>query len=438
MTTVGPAAVHRLLHRDTVCSVFSGTVATAPTDLLCVTVAHERVDGSRREVFLEWAAKLTGLAAHPHLSPCTAVGLTENGRPYLAVGTARRTLADLLSDQGPMPPGQVRALGVALSDAVAVYHRSGLIHGAIQPAHILVGSGRHLQLTAYDVTAPVLAAPLPPSPYTAPEHLDAAVAGEVAASPAGDVYALATVLYAALGGRLPWVRHAREDAADPLLRAAPVPHIAGVDCELTDIIGAALSPDPRRRPTAETLRQQLTRLPLAGPPSAGRRPDSVAPGLLPRRGLRPVTVAVSTELAPYRPSRERIGLRPRLRSIATATAGVALTGALLGGAALATYAATNPESSGSLCTDPAALAGQIGERLGEQFGDQAESVKVIDSWCAADGQFVVATVDHQGGTGGSGDAAERLAWRIEGEELVVVGDCADPSLPASITEFLGC
>nr|BFF23773.1 hypothetical protein GCM10025732_17380 [Glycomyces mayteni] len=104
--TVGPAAVDRLLHRDAVCSVFSGTVAADPADLLCVTVAHERVDGSRREVFLEWAAKLTGLPAHPHLSPSSAVGLTENGRPYLAVGTARRTLADLLADQGPMPPGR--------------------------------------------------------------------------------------------------------------------------------------------------------------------------------------------------------------------------------------------------------------------------------------------------------------------------------------------
>ncbi|MDA1359123.1 hypothetical protein O1R50_05790 [Glycomyces luteolus] len=429
--TVGPAAVHRLLHRDAVCSVFSGTVATGPTELLCVTVAHERVDGSRREVFLEWAAKLTGLPAHPHLSPCTAVGLTENGRPYLAVGTARRSLADLLAEQGPMPPGQVRALGVALSDAVAVYHRAGLIHGAIQPSHILVGAGHHLQLTAYDVTAPVLAAPLPPTPYTAPEHLDAAVAGEVAASPSGDVYALATALYAALGGRLPWVRHAREDAADPLLRAAPVPHIPGVDAELTDMIGAALSPDPRRRPTADAFREQLTRLSLSNPKAQGLRPDTVATGLLPRRGLRPVTVAVSTELAPYRPGRERVGLRPRLRSIATATAGVALTGALLGGAALATYAATNPESSGAVCSDPAVLGGRIDEQL--------EDGRIIDSWCAEEGDYVAATVDYPGGSGGDGEGAiQRKVWRIEGENLVAVTDCADAAMPAAIADFLEC
>ncbi|GAA2129054.1 protein kinase domain-containing protein [Glycomyces algeriensis] len=429
--TIGPAAVHRLLHRDAVCSVFSGTVATGPTDLLCVTVAHERVDGSRREVFLEWAAKLTGLPAHPHLSPCTAVGLTENGRPYLAVGTARRSLADLLAEQGPMPAGQVRALGVALSDAVAVYHRAGLIHGAIQPSHILVGTARHLQLTAYDVTAPVLAAPLPPTPYTAPEHLDAAVAGEVAASPSGDVYALATALYAALGGRLPWVRHAREDAADPLLRAAPVPHIPGVDAELTDMIGAALSPDPRRRPTADSFREQLTRLQLSGPKAQGPRPDTVANGLLPRRGLRPVTVAVSTELAPYRPGRERVGLRPRLRSIATATAGVALTGALLGGAALATYAATNPESTETFCSDPSLLGGRIDEQL--------EDGRIVDSWCAEEGDYVAATVDYPGGSGGDGEGAtERRVWRIEGENLVAVTDCADAALPTAIADFLEC
>jgi hypothetical protein len=226
------------------------------------------------------------------------------------------------------------------------------------------------------------------------------------------------------------VRHAREDA-DPLLRAAPVPHIPGVDAELTDTIGAALSPDPRRRPTADAFREQLTRLQLSGPKAQGPRPDTVAAGLLPRRGLRPVTVAVSTELAPYRPGRERVGLRPRLRSIATATAGVALTGALLGGAALATYAATNPESTGTVCSDPAVLGGRIDEQL--------EDGQIIDSWCADNGGYVAATVDYPGGSGGDGEGAtERRVWRIEGENLVAVTDCADTTLPAAIADFLEC
>ncbi|MCH7232538.1 hypothetical protein L0U85_17005 [Glycomyces sp. L485] len=429
-TTVGAATVDRLLHRDPVCSVFSGIVASDPTNLLCVTVAHERVDGSRREVFLEWASKLTGLAAHPHLSPCGAVGLTENGRPYLAVGATRRSLADLLAESGPMPAGQVRALGVALADAVAVYHRAGLIHGAIQPGHLLVGAGRVLQLTAYDVTAPVLAAPLPPSPYTAPEHLDAAVAREVAASPAGDVYALATVLYSALGGRLPWVRSGREDVADPLLRAAPVPHIPGVDTELTDVIGAALHPDPRRRPASDVFREQLTQLDLNGLREPGSKPTEVASGLLPRQKLRPVTVSVSTELAPYRPGRPRVGFRPRLRKIATATAGVALTGALLGGAALATYAATNPEPTAAVCTNTAELGGLVSEELQEGT--------IVNSWCAG-GEFVVATVDYGGGSGGDDTVeTQRLAWRIQGQRLVAVTDCTDAALPETVVDFLSC
>jgi hypothetical protein len=210
-----------------------------------------------------------------------------------------------------------------------------------------------------------------------------------------------------------------------------VPHIPGVDAELTDVIGAALSPDPRRRPTAESFRAQLTRLQLDGPKAPGMRSDAVAAGLLPRRGLRPVTVAVSTELAPYRPGRERVGLRPRLRSIATATAGVALTGALLGGAALATYAATNPESADSVCTDRAVLGGRISEQL--------DNGQIVDSWCADDGHYVAATVDYPGGSGGDGQGAtERRVWRIEGETLVAVTDCADAALPAAIAEFLEC
>nr|BFF23771.1 hypothetical protein GCM10025732_17360 [Glycomyces mayteni] len=144
-----------------------------------------------------------------------------------------------------------------------------------------------------------------------------------------------------------------------------------------------------------------------------------------------MTVALSTELAPYRPGRERVGLRPRLRSIATATAGIALTGALLGGAALATYAATNPESTGTVCTDPAVLGMRISEQL--------EDGEVVESWCADGGGYVAATVDYPGGSGGDGEGStERRVWRIEGEDLVAVTGCTDTAMPPSIIEFLEC
>lgn len=161
----------------------------------------------------------------------------------------------------------------------------------------------------------------------------------------------------------------------------------------------------------------------------GYRAGAVAAGLLPRRGLRPVTVSVSTEIAPYRPERASGGLRPRLRKLGTASAGVALTGALLGGAALATYAATNPAAA-SVCSDQAALGGRISEHL--------EDATVVESWCAGD-DFVAATVDYRGGAGGGESAPrERLVWRIEGEELIPVTDCSESSLPHSIRDFLSC
>ncbi len=202
-----------------------------------------------------------------------------------------------------------------------------------------------------------------------------------------------------------------------------------VDTELTDVIGAALRPDPRRRPPADVFREQLARVDLNGTRAPGYKAAAVAVGLLPRRGLRPVTVSVSTEIATYRPERASGGLRPRLRKIATASAGVALTGALLGGAALATYAATNPAAA-SVCSDQATLGGRISEHL--------DDATVIDSWCAGD-DFVAATVDYPGGAGGGETGPqERLVWRIEGEELIAVADCDEPSLPDSIRDFLGC
>ncbi|QSB05981.1 protein kinase domain-containing protein [Natronoglycomyces albus] len=444
--SIGAVQIDRLLHRDPVSSVFSGTVDSDPTTSVCVTVAHERVDGSRREVFLEWAAKLTGVSTHQHIASFASIGLTEGAQPYLAVHATRRTLVDKLNEEGPLPDGQVRALGVALADALATLHERGLVHGSVQPANVLIGPGQLLQLSAFDNCAPVLARALPASAYTAPEHLDAAQAAEVAASPAADIYALSTLLYAALGGHLPWTAgSSRDGLTNPLLRAAPVPHISGTSQALTNLIGWGLHANPSARPTAQQLRQELTRLDFRGAAldtfTAGRRPTSVAGTLIPRTGLRPVTVAQNTDVALYERA-EDSQLRPRLRKAATALAGVALTGAIVSGAALATYAATNP-SAAPTCPETEQVARLVVQDIPD--GD------LVESWCTADG-YVAATVDspetdepvarepesYDVKTEIDETGQVALAWVIEDDELVPVLDCADLDLPDTIKKHLNC
>lgn len=448
--SIGAVNIDRLLHRDPVSSVFSGTVDSDPTSNVCVTVAHERVDGSRREVFLEWATKLTKVSTHPHIAPFASIGLTEGAQPYLAVHATRRTLVDELVESGPLPDNKVRAVGLALADALAEVHHRGLVHGSVQPAHVLVGPGPHLQLSAFDNCAPVLARAVPASAYTAPEHLDAAQAGEVAASPAADIYALCTLLYSALGGQLPWTSSSNRDGlTNPLLRAAPVPHIPGTSQALTNLIGWGLHTNPGSRPTAAALHGEMSRLDIRGSAldtfTAGRRPSQVAGTLVPRTGLRPVTVVQNTDVALYeRAGKDRQQLRARLRKAATATAGVALTGAIVSGAALATYAATNPSAAPTCPAEE-----QVSQLVSENIPDG----ELVDKWCTADG-YLAATVSSErvpeaGSTESESLALEDedeeadsveipLAWSIDGDDLVPVLGCEDEALPVGIQDHLQC
>ncbi|MGH8791914.1 MAG: protein kinase domain-containing protein [Stackebrandtia sp.] len=425
-STVGAVELGRLLHHDPAASVHTGTLVNGHTPVM-VTIANRRIDSSAREVFLDWATRLTRLATHPHIAPVASVGLTDNALPFVAVTATRTTLADVLRESGPPPAGQVRALGVALADALASIHSSGLIHGALQPATVLSGPGRKLLVAGFDATAPALAHPLPAGPYTAPEHLDTSQAGPVCASPAGDVYSLATLLYGALGGQLPWLSSAGQNPADPLLRAVPVPDIPSVSMALTDVLSAALSCDPKQRPDAGRLRDLLANVDVSRPLLAGKRPAAVSPDLVPRSGPRPTALPGDATLAlPSKRHRKRRRASIRIgRTVKLAAAGVAAF-LSVGGAGLATFAATNADASPS-CPDR--------ENVTAAVQQSYRGAKVVGADCEEDG-YVSVTAQLE-----EGDAAEsetvRLALRSSDGELRVLDGC-DDDMPQRLREHLEC
>jgi serine/threonine protein kinase/lipoprotein NlpI len=184
---------------------------------------------------------------------------TSPGGPYLVMpflegGSLRDRLAT-----GPLPAGEVLALGVALAQALGRAHERGIVHRDLKPENVLfAGSGPGSRPLIADLgLAKHLAATGSPSitgrstaggtfGYMAPEQLE----DMKSVGPAADVFSLGATLYECLAGAPPFGRGVLT-YVDSIASGPPRPlHELGVSApaELEAAIQSALQTDPARRP----------------------------------------------------------------------------------------------------------------------------------------------------------------------------------------------
>lgn len=122
------------------------------------------------------------------------------------------TLEQLLLVRGTLDPGEVVTVAATVASALAAAHERGLVHGDLTPGNILFTADGTPMVSGLAVGR--LAAPADeeePNPY-----LDPAESQEAEPTPAGDVYSLAAICYAALTGLVP-----RPDGHRPVHQVAP-------------------------------------------------------------------------------------------------------------------------------------------------------------------------------------------------------------------------
>src|SRR5690242_6011720 len=222
-----------------------------------------------RRRFLREVTAAGRLSGHPHVIDVYDAGTLGDGRPYMVMELCPAgSLSDALRRNGPMPPGQVRDIGIRLADALAAAHAAGVLHRDIKPANILINRYGLVGLSDFGL-ASIMAAGGEQSasrealtPAFAPPE---AFRGEEP-TVAGDIYSLVATLYALLAGRPPRFPAGPKDpgiATIIALHGQPVGDLPGTPPGLMAILRRGLAADPAARPpSAAALRDALAAPPV--------------------------------------------------------------------------------------------------------------------------------------------------------------------------------
>jgi len=163
-----------------------------------------------------------------------------------------RTLAERVAVGGPLPPDQVRRVGLRLAEALGAAHLAGVLHRDVSPRNVLMDDRGAPVLTDFgmarmaDQRTARSTALLGTAGFVAPEVL----AGE-RADPRSDLYGLGAVLYQAATGVEPFAADHPSAALQQQL-AGPPPSIRDRVPDFPEWLDALilglLDPDPDRRP----------------------------------------------------------------------------------------------------------------------------------------------------------------------------------------------
>ena len=286
-------------------------VAVKEIEILDALPDSER-SGTRDRVLRE--ARAAARSSHPHSVAVYDV-VEEDDRVFIVMELVDApTLDDVVRSRGALPPAEVAKVGLAVLDALAAAHASGVVHRDVKPGNVMVTDRGDAKLTDFgiaavkeDVTRTMTGLVRGSPAYMAPEQ----ARGE-ATGPATDLWALGATLYFAVEGEPPWDR----DGAIPTLTAIVTddPRPMQKAGPLAPILTRMLDKDSGARPTSDEIRRDLTDVAAgagAGSATAATTaamaatqlaPTAVAPAPVP-----PPPRAATTAAAPVRRPPERSG-----------------------------------------------------------------------------------------------------------------------------------
>lgn len=164
-------------------------------------------------------------------------------------------LGALIAAGAPFAPARAAGIARDIAAALAAAHQAGVVHGNLRPAGVLVEHGTGMA-KVYEFDSPLFgeAGFLNDPTYAAPEQVQDPGSGAQAAA---DLFALGTILYEMLAGRLPWAADTAIARMVRQFKDPPAPLPDAIPAGLGDLVVRLLAPTPRARGTAVLARDAL-------------------------------------------------------------------------------------------------------------------------------------------------------------------------------------
>ena len=195
-------------------------------------------------------AQLVGQLSHPAIVQLYDVGIHEHGTPFLVMEyIAGKTLEEYL-ESGRLTVQRACAWAADLGRALALAHRTGIIHGDIKPGNIFVTPEEKVKLGDFGIAR--LATQVSNSErvkgtpaYLAPEQILGASQDQ-----RSDQFSFGIVFYQLLTGARPFEGNSVGAVCSEILYAEPVPpskHNPAVPPELDRVVARCLEKNPLDR-----------------------------------------------------------------------------------------------------------------------------------------------------------------------------------------------
>jgi serine/threonine protein kinase len=217
-------------------------------------------------------ARTVAALDHPNVVPLYEAG-EQDGAVFLASRWVEGTqLGTLIQRDHPLRTRRAARIAAQIASALQVAHEHGLMHRDVKPSNVIVTDEDHAYVTDFGLTKrtdsltgfTAAGDMLGTIDYVAPEQIEG---GE--ASPRGDVYGLACVLFEMLGGRPPFADEPGQTRKMWAHLNAPPPSVRtrrpDVPERLDEVIRRAMAKRADERPTAAVFGAAVLR--AAGEPA---------------------------------------------------------------------------------------------------------------------------------------------------------------------------